>query len=170
MGRRHVEVTGDQRRTHDGVVLPIYLADCRRTVQLGDGEMVGTGFTPFLDQAHTVEVREDHGAPVLPGVFYAAVTGVSFHDDVLQLPLFSAGSRVDIRPEPANAQDRTPLSVLSDSRRVGYVPTAIAAALAPSGTRSGHGIVLMEWAANGVRQGLWVLGSMHVDLRVSHEA
>jgi hypothetical protein len=159
-----------ERRTHDGVVLPIYLVHCQRTVELADGEAVGTGFTPFLDRAHTEELHEDHDAPVLPGVFYAAVTGVSFHDDVLQLPQFSAGSRVDIRPEPANAQDRAPLSVVAGGQRVGYVPNPIAAALAPSGTRSGHGIILMEWTTNGLRHGLWILGSMHVDLHISHES
>jgi hypothetical protein len=160
---------GAKRRTYDEVVLPIYLTDCRRTVEVGDGELVGMGFTPFLDPDRTEEIREDHGAPVLPGVFYANIAGVSFHDDVLQLPLFSAGSSVDIKPEAANAQDRAPLSVVSGRERVGYVPTAIAASMAPSGTRSGHGIVLMEWTANGVRQGLWVLGSMHVELRITHE-
>jgi hypothetical protein len=160
---------GAKRRTHDGMVLPIYLADCRRTVEAGDGELVGMGFTPFLDPDHTEEIHEDHGAPVLPGVFYANVEGVSFHDDVLQLPLFSAGNSIDIRPEPANAHDRAPLSIVSGRERVGYVPTAIAAAMAPSGTRSGHGIILMEWTANGVRQDLWVLGSMHVELRITHQ-
>ena len=51
--------------------------------------------------------------------------------------------------------------------RVGYVPVAIADSLAPSGTRAGRGIVLMEWSCNGQRHGITVLGSMHVTLQIA---
>ena len=52
-------------------------------------------------------------------------------------------------------------------QRVGYLPDPIARVLAPSGTRVGRGVILMEWSSNGVRQGIWVLGSMHVRLSLS---
>ena len=59
------------RRASDDVVLPIYLTDERSTVELADGEVVGVGFTPFLDEARTVEIKEDDRSPVLPGVVYS---------------------------------------------------------------------------------------------------
>ena len=74
---------------------------------------------------------------------------------------------MEIRAEPANARDRNPLAVFGGAHRVGYVPAPIAASLAPSGTRAGRGIVLMEWSRNGQRQGLTVLGSMHVTLQIN---
>jgi hypothetical protein len=33
----------------------------------------------------------------------------------------------------------------------------------------GRGIIVMEWSSNGVRQGITVLGSMQVTLRISPE-
>jgi len=136
---------------------------------VADGEVFGFGFKAFLDEERTVELVENDRSPVLPGVFLTRVVGVSFHDDVLQLPHFGAGRAVEIRPEPANPVDRNPLAVVGGGLRVGFLPAAIAGVLAPSGTRVGHGVVLKEWSTNGVRQDIWVLGSMHVWLSVSTE-
>ncbi len=163
-------MTEDERRAVEGVVLPVWLVEERRTVEVADGEIVGLGYTPYLDRQCTVPLDEDNAAPVLPGVFCARVSGVSFHDDVAQLPHFAAGRGVEIHTEVANAQDRNPLAVYGGGLRVGYVPASIAGSLAPSGTRSGRGIVLMEWSSNGQRHGLTVLGSMHVTLQVSVDA
>jgi hypothetical protein len=150
------------RRATDDIVLPVYLTPARSTVELADGEVVGIGYTPFLDEARTVEIKEDDRSPVLPGVVYTRVAGVSFHDDVIHLPAFEAGRQVEIRPEPGNSRDPNALAVWGDGQRVGYLPDPIARLLAPSGTRVGQGAILMEWSSNGQRQGLWVLGSMHV--------
>jgi hypothetical protein len=158
---------GDERRAADDLVLPVWLVEDRRKVEMADGEMVGWGYAPFLDPGRTVPLAEDGAAPVLPGVFCTPVSGVPFHDDVIQLPDFTAGSGVEIRPEPPNDRDRNPLAVLGGGRRVGYVPAPIAECLAPPGTRVGRGIVLMEWSSNGRRQGITVLGSMHVTLQVT---
>ncbi len=155
------------RRATDDIVLPVYLEDDECTVPVADGELFGFGFRAFLDRERTVELTENDRSPVLPGVFFTRVTGVSFHDDVLQLPHFAAGQTVEIRPEPANPTDRYPLAVVGGGVRVGFVPAAIAGVLAPSGTRVGRGVVLKEWSANGLRQDIWVLGSMHVTLSLS---
>lgn len=160
-------MNGAERRSSESVVLPVWLAEDRRTVEVADGEVIGMGYTPYLDPQREVTLFEDSRSPVLPGVFCTRLTGVSFHDDVVQLPHFRAGSQVEIRPEPANASDRNPLAIFGGGERVGYVPAPIATALAPSGTRVGRGIVLMEWSTNGRRQGLSVLGSMHVILQVN---
>jgi hypothetical protein len=162
-------VAGDERRANEGVVLAVWLAEDRRTVEVADGELVGLGFAPYLDEARTIPLVEDGRSPVLPGVFCTRVDGVPFHDDVVQLPHFSAGRRVEIRAEPANAHDRHPLAVYGGGLRVGYVPAPVASSLAPPGTRVGRGIVVMEWSSNGVRQGITVLGSMQVTLRISPE-
>lgn len=158
------------RRAHGDVVLPVYLKDGRCAVEVADGEIVGIGFTPYLDEDRTVELVENDHFPVLPGVVYTRVAGVAFHDEVIQLPDFSAGRSVEIRPEPANPQDRSALAVFGGGRRVGYLPDPIAGALAPAGTRAGRGVILMEWSSNGTRQGIWVLGSMQVRLSLSFEA
>jgi hypothetical protein len=157
----------DERRAVGGVVLPVWLVEDRQTVEVADGEIVGLGFTPYLDQERTVPLPEDSTAAVLPGVFCTQVSGVSFHDDVAQLPHFAAGRDVEIRTEVANARDRNPLGIYGGGLRVGYVPAPIAGSLAPSGTRVGRGIVLMEWSSNGRRHGLTVLGSMHVTLQIA---
>jgi hypothetical protein len=162
-----VVISDRNRRASDQVVLPVYLVDDRRSVEMADGEVVGIGFTPFLDEARTVELVQDDRAPVLPGVVYSGVSGVAFHDDVLQLPHFGAGRPVEIHPEPGNPNDHNALAVFGGGLRVGYLPGPVAAALAPSGTRRGHGVVLMEWSTNGVRSGISVLGSMHVTLSLS---
>lgn len=156
-----------ERRSGEEVVLPVYLVEERQSVQVAEGEVVGLGFRPFLDPSCTVGLDEDDSGPVLPGVFFARVAGVSFHDDILQLPHFRAGRRVEIRHEPDNPTDHNALAVLGGGRRVGYVPSPIARLLAPAGTRSGRGLVVMEWSTNGVRHGLSVLGSMHVNVSVS---
>jgi len=161
---------GEDRRAAGGVVLPVWLVEDRRRLELADGEIVGLGYAPFLDPDRTVPLAEDSAAPVLPGVFCAAVSGVTFHDDVIQLPHFTAGSGVEIRAEPPNDRDRNPLAIVGGGVRVGYVPAPIAESLAHQGTRVGRGIVLMEWSSNGRRQGLTVLGSMHVRLQVSLDA
>jgi hypothetical protein len=158
---------GQERRAGDAIVLPVFLRGDRCSIEQADGEVVGFGYKPFLDEARTMELVEDDGAPVLPGVFYTRVTGVSFHDDVLQLPHFGAGNNIEIRHEPANPSDRSALSIFGGGQRVGYLPVAIAEVLAPSGTRAGRGLILMEWSTNGVRNGISVLGSMHVELSVS---
>lgn len=158
---------GRNRRSGDQIRLPVFLADQRCTVELADGEVVGFGYRPFIDEARTAELTEDDRAPVLPGVFFTRVAGVSFHAEVLQLPCFAAGEQIEIHPEPANARDRTALSIFGGGERVGYLPDPVAEALAPSGTRVGHGVVLMEWSTNGVRNGISVLGSMHVTLSLS---
>ena len=160
-------MTDEERRSAGGVVLPVWLVEDQRSIEVADGEIVGLGYAPFLDEARTVPLVEDSSSPVLPGVFCTRVSGVSFHDDVAQLPQFSAGQAVEIRAEPANARDRNPLAVFGGVHRVGYVPAPIATSLAPSGTRAGRGIVLMEWSRNGQRQGLTVLGSMHVTLQIN---
>jgi len=162
-------VPRDERRAKAEVVLAVWLAEDRRTVEVADGELVGQGFVPYLDEALTVPLMEDGRSPVLPGVFCTRVAGVPFHDDVVQLPHFSAGRRVEILAEPANAQDRHPLAVYGGGLRVGYVPAPVAGSLAPAGTRVGRGIIVMEWSSNGVRQGITVLGSMQVNLRISPE-
>jgi len=149
-------------------VLPVWLVEDQRRVEVADGEIVGLGYAPFLDEAQTLPLAEDSSSPVLPGVFCTRVSGVSFHDDVAQAPDFSAGRGVEIRAEPANARDRNPLAIYGGGVRVGYVPAAIADSLAPSGTRVGRGIVLMEWSSNGQRHELTVLGSMHVTLQITH--
>jgi len=159
-------IDGD-RRAASGVVLPVWLVEARRTLEVADGEIVGLGYIPFLDRERTIPLTEDSTSPVLPGVFYARVSGVSFHDDVARLPHFAAGSEVEVRAEPANARDRNPLVILGGGVRVGYVPAPVADALAPSGTRAGRGVILMEWSSNGQRHGLSVLGSMHVTLQIS---
>ncbi len=160
-------MTGADRRAAAGVLLPVWLVEDRRTLEVADGELVGLGFTPFLDPQRTQPLDEDDSAPVLPGVFCTQVSGVSFHDDVVQRPEFSAGRSLEIRPEPANARDRNPLAVFGGGVRVGYVPAPVADSLAPSGTRMGRGIVLREWSSNGRRHGLTILGSMQVTLQVS---
>ncbi len=162
-------MSGKGRRAGDEIVVPVFLAQGGRTIEVADGEVVGFGFRVFLDAERTVELREDDRAPVLPGVFYTPVAGVSFHDDVLQLPHFGAGRKVEIRPEPANAADHNALAVCSDGLRVGYLPAAIADVLAPAGTRVGRGMVVMEWSRNGERHGISVLGSMHVTLAVADQ-
>jgi hypothetical protein len=162
-------VTRDERRTQQGVALAVWLAEDRRTVEVADGELVGQGFAPYLDEARTIPLVEDGRSPVLPGVFCTRVAGVAFHDDAVQLPHFAAGRRVEIRAEPANAQDRHPLAVFGGGRRVGYLPAPVAGSLAPAGTRVGRGIVVMEWSSNGVRQGITVLGSMQVTLEIFPE-
>ena len=107
-------------------------------------------------------------SPVLPGVFYTRVAGVSFHDDAFGSRISRPASNVEIRPEPANPTDRTrwPSSV---GERVGYIPAPIAKVLAPSGTRVGRGTVMMEWSTNGVRHDIWILGSMRVTLAFASE-
>jgi hypothetical protein len=160
-------MTVGNRRAGDEVVLPVFLADGRCSIETPDGEIVGFGFKPFLDESRTIEIREDDQAPVLPGVFYTRVAGVPFHDDVIGLPSFAAGEHLEIRPEPANPLDRNALAVMGGGVRVGYVPAPIANSLAPSGTRAGHGVVLMEWSKNGTRQDIWILGSMQVRLAMS---
>jgi hypothetical protein len=155
------------RRSADQVVLPIYLRDDAVTVHVADGEMFGFGFKPFLDSDRKVELLADDNAPVLPGVFFTRVAGVSFHDDVLQMPQFRAGQSVAIKAEPANPRDRSALAVLGGGLRVGYLPAPIAEVLAPSGTRVGRGLIVKEWSTNGVRHDIWILGSMHVTLSVS---
>ena len=60
-------------------------------------------------------------------------------------------------------------TVLGGGHRVGFVPAPIAEVLAPSGTRAGRGVVVREWSTNGVRQDIWVLGSMHVRLSFATE-
>jgi hypothetical protein len=159
---------GQERRTGGPIVLPVYLSDDRCLIEAVDGEVVGVGYRPYLDEARTVELVEDDHAPVLPGVFYTRVAGVSFHDEVLQLPHFAAGAKIEIRQEPANPSDQSALGVFGDGRRVGYLPVSISEVLAPSGTRAGHGLILMEWSANGVRNGISILGSMHVELSISN--
>jgi hypothetical protein len=158
------------RRAADKVVLPIYLRDDAVAVPVADGEMFGFGFKPYLDRERTVELLADDSAPVLPGVFFTRVEGVSFHDDVLQMPQFRAGQPITIAPEPSNPSDRNALAVAGGGLRVGYVPSAIAEVLAPSGTRSGRGLVIKEWSTNGIRHDLWILGSMHVTLSVSTDS
>jgi hypothetical protein len=160
-------VTKPERRSPEVVVLPIWLVEDHRTHEVADGEVVGLGYIPYLDRERTLPLAEDDREPVLPGVFCTRVSGVSFHDDAVRLAHFSSGSSVEIRAEPANARDRNPLAIFGGGRRVGYVPAPIASSLAPSGTRVGHGIILMEWSSNGQRHGLTVLGSMHVTLQIS---
>jgi hypothetical protein len=157
------------RRAGDEIVVPVFLAHGERSIEVADGTVVGFGFRVFLDRERSVELVEDDQAPVLPGIFHTQVAGVSFHDDVLQLPHFGAGRKVEIRPEPANESDRNALAVCSDGLRVGYLPAPIADVLAPAGTRVGRGMVVMEWSTNGERRGISVLGSMHVNLAVSKE-
>jgi hypothetical protein len=161
------ETAGGNRRASDEITLHVHLAEYRCSVQGTDGDEVGVGYKAYLDEAHTVEIIEDDLAPVLPGVFYTRIAGVTFHDDSLQLPQFGMGRHVEIRPEPATALDRNGLGVFGDDLRVGYVPAAIADVLAPSGTRVGHGVILMEWSNNGSRVGIWVLGSMRVAIEVA---
>jgi hypothetical protein len=161
------ETSGGNRRAGDEITLRVHLAEYRGSVQGPDGEESGVGFKAYLDEARTVELMEDDLEPVLPGVFYTRVAGVTFHDDSLQLPQFGAGRKVEIRPEPATALDRNGLGVFGDGLRVGYLPAPIADVLAPSGTRVGHGIVLMEWSNDSSRLGIWVLGSMRVAISVA---
>ncbi len=153
-----------RRRAGDGVRLPVYLEGDHSTVEGPDGCLVGLGFTAFLDQDRHRKLCEDDEALVLPGVFHTRVTGVAFHDDVLSLDAFCAGRYVQIKPEPANQQDRYALAVIGAGRRVGYLPRPVAAALAPAGTRTGQALVIKEWSVSGVRQGISVLGSMQVRL------
>ncbi len=155
-------MTDRDRRASESAVLRVWLAEDRRTIEAADGEIIGVGYTPYLDPERKVTLFEDSRSPVLPGVFCTRLTGVSFHDDVVQLPHFRAGSSVEIRAEAANATDRNPLAIFGGGQRVGYVPATIATSLAPAGTRAGRGIILMEWSSNGRRHGLSVLGSMHV--------
>ncbi|HUY66318.1 MAG TPA: hypothetical protein VMV06_05835 [Acidimicrobiales bacterium] len=161
---------GHDRRAKEGLALAVWLTEDRRTVEVADGELIGLGFAPYLDEACTIPVVEDGRSPVLPGVFCTRVAGVPFHDDVVQSSHFSAGRRVEIRAEPANARDRHPLAVYGGGLRVGYLPAPVAGSLAPAGTRVGRGIIVMEWSSNGVRQGITVLGSMQVSLRIFPEA
>jgi hypothetical protein len=160
-------VSERDRRASESAVLRVWLVEDRRTIEVADGEVIGIGYTPYLDPEREVTLFEDSRSPVLPGVFCTRLTGVSFHDDVVQLPDFRAGSTVEVRSEPANATDRNPLAIFGGGHRVGYVPASIATTLAPSGTRAGHGIVVMEWSSNGRRHGLSVLGSMHVVLQTT---
>jgi hypothetical protein len=159
-------VRGEERRSPTDLVLSVWLVEDRRTLQVADGEIVGLGYTPFLDRDRTAPLPEDSEAAVLPGVFCTRVSGVSFHDDVAHLPQFAAGRSVEIRSEPANARDRNPLAIFGGGVRVGYVPAVIANTLAPSGTRAGRGFILREWSRNGERHGLSILGSMHVRIEV----
>jgi hypothetical protein len=156
------ETAGGNRRAGDEITLRVHLDEYRCSLQGPDGDEVGVGFKAYLDEDRTVELIEDDLAPVLPGVFYTRVAGVTFHDDSLQLPHFGVGRHVEIRPEPATALDRNGLGVFGEGLRVGYIPAPIADVLAPSGTRVGHGIILMEWSNDRSRLGIWVLGSMRV--------
>jgi hypothetical protein len=153
-----------RRRAGDGVRLPVYLEGDHCTVEGAEGLLVGLGFKAYLDQDRRDELCENDDALVLPGVFHTRVTGAAFHDDVLTLDVFCAGSSVQIKPEPANQQDRHALAVVGGGKKVGYLPRPVAAALAPAGTRSGQALVIKEWSVNGVRQGISVLGSMQVRL------
>jgi len=126
---------GRDRRAGHPIVLPVFLTDDRCSVEQADGEVVGFGYRPYLDEARTVELVEDDRSPVLPGVFYTRVAGVSFHDDVLQLPHFCAGEGIEIRYEPANPVDRNALAVFGGGYRVGYLPGPIAEELARRGAR-----------------------------------
>ncbi len=72
-------------------------------VEVADGEIVGLGFAPFLDGHARILWSRTGRAPVLPGVFCTRVAGVPFHDDVAQLPHFSAGRR---RRDPGRAGQR----------------------------------------------------------------
>jgi HIRAN domain len=160
-------VTGTpRRRANDGVSLAVFLTPSQVSIEGPDGELVGLGFRAFLDRERTVELCEDDLAPVLPGVFFTRVDGVDFHDDVIPLRHFGAGSRIQIKAEPGNASDRDALAVIGGGFRVGFLPSAIAKALAPPGTRSGHGVVVTEWSTNGARHGVSILGSMAVRLDV----
>jgi hypothetical protein len=156
-----------RRRASDAVALPVYLTSDYLAVDVPEGQMVGSGFRAYLDEERTDELVGDDGGLVLPGVFLTRVAGVAFHADVLQRPEFAAGRSIEICPEPANPSDRHALSVVGGGSTVGYLPEAVAAKLAPSGTRRGHGIVVREWTVGGVRHGIWILGSMQVSLSLT---
>ena len=160
----------DERRAKQGVVLAVWLAEDRQTVEVADGELVGHGFAPYLDEARTIPLVEDGRSPVLPGVFCARVAGVPFHDDVVQLP----HSRPDVgsRSEPSRPTPRTATPWPSTAAGSGSVtsPPRWPESLAPAGTRVGRGIIVMEWSSNGVRQGITVLGSMQVTLQILPES
>ncbi len=153
----------------DPLVLSVFLRDHQCAIDQPGGTVIGTGYKPYLDEDRTVELVEDDRAPVLPGVFFTQVMGADFHDDVIRLPHFGAGKTVEIRHDPMNATDRSALAVFGGGQRVGYLPGAIAEALAPPGTRAGRGIVVMEWSTDGARSGISVLGSLQVALAVSME-
>jgi hypothetical protein len=153
----------------DPLVLQVFLRGHRCSIDQPSGTIVGIGYKPFLNEDRTVELVEDDRAPVLPGVFYSQVIGADFHDDVIRLPHFGAGKRVEIRHDPMNATDRSALAVFGGGQRVGYLPGAIAEVLAPPGTRAGRGIIMMEWSTDGSRSGISVLGSLQVELAVSME-
>ena len=99
-----------------------YVDDMNAVAEGCDALVVATEWDEFIDEARTVEIIEDDGAPVLPGVFYTRVAGASFHDDALQLPHFAAGKKIEIRHEPANPSDRSALAVFGGGHRVGYLP------------------------------------------------
>lgn len=155
-----------RRRANDEVSLAVFLAPWQVSIEGPDGELVGIGYRPYLDRECTVELSEDELTPVLPGVFFTRVDGVDFHDDVIPLRHFGAGSRIQIKPEPGNPTDRDTLAVIGGGFRVGFLPSAIAKGLAPPGTRSGHGVVVTEWSTNGGRHGVSILGSMSVRLDI----
>ena len=163
-------MTERRRRAGDGIRLPVYLVGDHCTVEGADGFLVGLGFKAYLDPEGKREVAEDDRVLVLPGVFHTRVAGVDFHHDVLAHDAFGAGRRVQIRHEPGNQRDRHALAVFGGGQRVGYLPDRVASALAPSGTRSGHALVIKEWSVNGVRQGISVLGSMHVRIEFCNGA
>ncbi len=77
---------------------------------------------------------------------------------------------IEIHHEPDNPTDRNALAVFGGGQRVGYVPSPIANQLAPAGTRIGRGLVVMEWSTNGVRHGISILGSMHVNVAATGPA
>ena len=65
-------MTGRERRAGDPIVLPVFLVDDRCSVEQADGEVVGFGYKPFLDEARTVELtRRRLFAGAARGLLYA---------------------------------------------------------------------------------------------------
>ena len=163
---------GDERRAGERIVLPVFLTGDRCSIEQAEARRGCRLRVPALPRrGQDGGLVEDDGAPVLPGVFYSRVAGVSFHDDVLQLPHFGAGNHVEIRHEPGQSV-RTATRTRSSGRhnQFGYLPIAIAGVLAPSGTRAGRGphpdgMVDQRRAERNLRAGFHARRAVSDDLR-----
>ena len=155
------------RRAADDILLPIYLEDDDRAVPVADGEVFGFGFKAYLDKERTVElVENDRVARCCPVCSSPGWPACRSTTTCCSSPISAPAGRSRSSTEPANPTDRDALAVLGGGVRVGFVPAPIAGCLAPSGTRVGRGVVLKEWSTNGMRQDIWILGSMHVRLSI----
>jgi hypothetical protein len=129
------------------ITLPA-LAD-RWTFEGADGSTVtASGFT-LLDAPAGEFLRPRDPGLASRGCWLCHVAGVSYRLDALQDAALAPGSRLSLRPEPANPHDSNAVAVWDHSGRlhVGYVPADICSEVSRE-LRSGsqlEGLVLREY-------------------------